>query len=302
MWQGIAGWLSQSPAMLLPLLNTPVQSAMDPSRRTYWVFLIAAIAIAIVVLALQQGAFYWRRWLRTFFSRQYFLSRSSATDIGYWFFNALLKLAVIVPLMGGHLVFTLFVVRFLHHNIGPAPDIDGQWMAIPWVMMTIYTLVFLITEDASRYGLHRLMHQVPWLWRLHKVHHSAKVLTPFTLYRVHPVEMALYYFRGTLVFGLVSGIFIYLWGAKVSGWHILGVDAVGFLFNLAAANLRHSHIWLSFGFLERWFISPAQHQLHHSNNPRHFNQNYGAILAVWDRCFGSWRQAGKRQTLNFGIE
>ena len=53
-------------------------------------------------------------------------------------------------------------------------------------------------------------------------------------------------------------------------------------------HLRHSHIWLSWGDrIEGWLISPAQHQLHHSVEPRHFDRNLGSALAIWDRWFGT---------------
>ena len=274
----------------------------DPSRRTYWVFLLATLLLTVAVLAHQQKSFPIRRWLSACFSKRYLLSKSSQEDVAYWLVNSVLRVFVLIPIVGGQLVFTLAVVRFLHGQFGTAPSVAGSIMANAWVMMTVFTLTFLVFEDLSRYGLHRLMHRVPWLWRFHRAHHSAEVLTPLTLYRVHPVEMTLYYLRSMLVFGFVSGVFIYLWGSSVKGWQILGVDAIGFLFNFAGANLRHSHVWLSFGWLERWLISPAQHQLHHSSNPKHYNCNYGSMLAVWDRWFGSWRGAGGREALTFGLK
>jgi hypothetical protein len=61
-----------------------------------------------------------------------------------------------------------------------------------------------------------------------------------------------------------------------------------FIFNSLAANLRHSHVWLSFGpVLERVLSSPAQHQIHHSDAPRHFNKNFGINLSLWDWMFGT---------------
>lgn len=284
--------------MVWQVLFAPVNAMLDPSRRIYWPLLLLAIILALWVLAVQERRFPIKQWLLQCFSSRYLFSISSRIDIALWLLNSGIRLLALVPLLGGHLVFTLWVVRFLHGNFG-VQEAPVLW---PLVMMTLYTGIFLLIEDFSRYGLHRLMHQVPFLWRFHKTHHSATILTPFTLFRVHPVEMILYYFRGALVFGVVSGVFIYLWGGKVSGWQILGVDAIGFIFNVAAANLRHSHIWLSFGVFERWFISPAQHQLHHSNNPMHFNQNYGAILSVWDRALRSWLPANKRPDgLSFGV-
>jgi len=77
---------------------------------------------------------------------------------------------------------------------------------------------------------------------------------------------------------------------------------LGFLFNALGANLRHSHIWLSFGSLERWFISPAQHQIHHSSAEADRDINFGTCLAIWDRLFGSHRRASITPiSISFGL-
>lgn len=69
---------------------------------------------------------------------------------------------------------------------------------------------------------------------------------------------------------------------------IAGINAFLVLATLAMANFHHSHIWVSFGpWLEHLIISPAQHQIHHSTRPEHFNKNYGQTLALWDWVFGT---------------
>jgi len=149
----------------------------------------------------------------------------------------------------------------------------------------MFSSVFFLVEDLSRFFLHYCMHRYKFLWHFHKTHHSATVLTSFTLFRVHPVEGVLYFARGLQVFGVISGIFIWLFSGKLTALQVLGVDMFRFLFNVFAANLRHSHIWLSFGRLERFLVSPAQHQLHHSVNHRYVN--LGSILSIWDGVVGT---------------
>jgi sterol desaturase/sphingolipid hydroxylase (fatty acid hydroxylase superfamily) len=128
-----------------------------------------------------------------------------------------------------------------------------------------------------------LQHTSPWLWELHKVHHSAEVLTPITVYRTHPLESYINGLRGALVTGLVAGFFAYLSRGRASSYLLLGVPAMNFLFNLLGSNLRHSHIWLSYGAkIEHILISPAQHQIHHSVEIEESMSNYGAFLAIWD--------------------
>ena len=68
---------------------------------------------------------------------------------------------------------------------------------------------------------------------------------------------------------------------------IMGVNAALFVFLVAGFNLQHSHVWLSFGALDRVFISPATHQLHHDADPRHHGRNLGNMFAIWDVMAGT---------------
>ena len=70
---------------------------------------------------------------------------------------------------------------------------------------------------------------------------------------------------------------------------------------MAAANLRHSHVYIGFGYLEHIFISPAQHQIHHSRNKIHFDQNFGSCLSIWDKAFKSWRASANTKVSRFGL-
>ena len=158
-------------------------------------------------------------------------------------------------------------------------------------------------DDLSKYFVHRCMHRWQFLWAFHKVHHSAETMTPITVYRVHPVESIIYGLRGSIVIGAVIGIFAYCFGIdNFSLATLLGVNLFSFIFNVAGANLRHSHIEIAYWpWLEKIFISPAQHQLHHSIENKHFNKNYGAMLAVWDWLFGSLHFSETGEKLKFGL-
>ena len=234
---------------------------------------------------------------RLLFNKRYWINQSSAVDLYYLFLNSLLKGILIVPLVGSHVGLSLFFYGVLQNNF-ESPNFGHA----PWYLIAgLYTLSFFVIEDLSRFLLHRCMHYFPFLWRYHKVHHSATNLTPLTLNRVHPVEMALYYLRGTFVFALVSGSFFFLFSNELTAFDILGVDLLGFLFNILGANLRHSRIWLSFGRFEKLFISPAQHQIHHSSAPEHQDKNFGTYIALWDRVNGSLVFSGRKKRLRFGL-
>jgi sterol desaturase/sphingolipid hydroxylase (fatty acid hydroxylase superfamily) len=81
---------------------------------------------------------------------------------------------------------------------------------------------------------------------------------------------------------------------------VLGVNAFLFFFSLIGSNLRHSHVPISYGrFIEKWFISPKQHQIHHSK--KHFNKNYGGYIAIWDRVFGTLCLSNSVKVMKFGL-
>ena len=162
--------------------------------------------------------------------------------------------------------------------------------------------VILLVNDFAVYWVHRLHHELASLWPFHALHHSAEVMTPFTAYRKHPVyDLISATVRG-LFFGFVQGTILAFFFGPVSMTLVLGVNAFYFLFNLLGSNLRHTHIWLSYGrVLEHVVISPAQHQIHHSRAPEHHNKNYGEVLAVWDWLFRTLYVPERQEVLDFGL-
>ena len=83
---------------------------------------------------------------------------------------------------------------------------------------------------------------------------------------------------------------------------MFGVSVIQFVFFSFAFPLRHSHIWLSYGPVLSWiFISPAQHQIHHGTDPKHWDENFGFILIVWDAVFGALFVPKARETLRLGV-
>ena len=276
----------------------PLSYLLDPEKRIYWVYLLTAVIAASAVTAYHQKRFDPIAQIRALFDLNYWLNRSSLVDLSLVFINTIIRLTLLVPFFGSRLVATILVGAFLQSYVGDSPSFEIPW----YVIATLFSIMFFVTEDLSRFSLHMLMHKVDFLWSLHKLHHSATNLTPLTLFRVHPIESVLYFVRGLVVFGLVSGFFVWLFGSKLTALHILGVDLFGFIFAAAASNLRHSPVWLSFGKLEALFISPAQHQLHHSKDHNH--PNYGTCLAIWDNLLGSSVKTNIRKpskALAFGL-
>jgi sterol desaturase/sphingolipid hydroxylase (fatty acid hydroxylase superfamily) len=94
----------------------------------------------------------------------------------------------------------------------------------------------------------------------------------------------------------------YLFGPGIRPFTLLNANLVLMLFIVTIGHLRHSHMWIAFtGVAGRIFQSPAHHQIHHSDQPRHFNKNLGFALAVWDWLFGTLYVPEKFEKITFGI-
>ena len=271
-------------------LLEPVTELLGPHHRVYGPFVITSILLA---------AFVWHRarrargaggargpsLLRYLFPHRILLHRSSRLDIVWLFVRAVTQALLAWPLRVSVLGVALVVCGNVRELLGPTPAAP---LTARGPLFVAFSLCLFLADDLSRYLVHRLMHRVPALWELHKVHHSAEVLTPLTLYRVHPIESWMNRMRGALSAGLVTGLFMWAFPGKLRAFEVLGVDALGFVWTAVGANLRHSHVWLGFPrWAERWGISPAQHQLHHARSPGVPHGNYGSALAVWDRVFGT---------------
>lgn len=161
-------------------------------------------------------------------------------------------------------------LRLQQQPVGLLSLIDGPL----WLEITLAVLIL----DAAIYAQHRLLHRVPLLWRLHRVHHSDPVLDVSTALRFHPAEIVL---SMLIKLALVAAI-----GAS---------PAAVVIFELllsAGALLTHAAItlppWLDRRL--RWLlVTPSMHRIHHSRRDDDAQHNFGFHLSVWDRLFGSYR-------------
>jgi len=274
---------------------------LQPGERVYWVFLAGGFGVALLMWAAlrlkgklgAQGPFAF------LFPKRIWGHRSSMLDYKLLVVRGLFRAFLVAPWLLSAYAIAVALVALLDRHFG-APS---AFELSPLLIVISYTVVAFLANDFSRWFLHMLLHKVPWLWQLHQVHHSAEVMTPITLYRAHPLETLMFNVRGVLVNGLVAGSFFYVFRSSAVQWEIGGAAAFGYLFSLLGANLRHSHIWLSYGRIaEHILISPAQHQIHHSLAREDYDTNYGSILAIWDWAFGSLRSAsGHERVTSFGL-
>lgn len=183
--------------------------------------------------------------------------------------------------------------------------LGGSELSLPpvsWTRGLIATVIIVVTSDFCKYWAHRAHHEWKFLWPFHAVHHSADVLTPLTVQRVHPIEPMIRNFLMTIVVGIAQALVLYAIVGQINIVAIGGANALYFTFNALGSNFRHSHIWISYGrVLEHILISPAQHQVHHSVAIKHHDKNYGSMFAIWDWMFGTLYIPTGHEKLTFGV-
>lgn len=268
---------------------------LSSTGRVFWVYLIGALTVALLFVVLR-FKFNRRFWRRVFQSHTWFHA-SSLLDYQIFLMKGIARLltaSVKLTLIAG---FAIFIKKQITNMVG-APELTSLSLQSIGI---IYTITLFIASDLSRFLVHMAFHRVGFLWQLHQVHHSAEVLTPMTLYRTHIFEWLLAHFRSILVIGSLTGIFSYLFPFRDAYYSLMGVNAIGFVFSFLGSNLRHSHLFISYGWLEKIFISPAQHQIHHSRNEEHAHANYGVWLSIWDRLTGTLIMSEKTRRFRFGL-
>ena len=136
------------------------------------------------------------------------------------------------------------------------------WFLVP-LAVVLYDLLTFVS--------HVILHRVGWLWRVHKVHHSSRVLDWLATTRAHVSE---HVFRG-----IPTQMVLF-----ASGFPTEAV-AIGLAVYAAFATLNHSNLRVDLRFLEGVFITPRLHRLHHV--PETTDQNFAAVFSFWDRMAGT---------------
>lgn len=241
---------------------------------------------------------YQRSFFSYVFPKAVYGHPSAIVDYKYVGFDLLIKFFLYIPI-------TLGVSQFAYIVFGRI-SIDVSFGAFTsmnyYLRLAIITLLGAAIVDFSVFFAHFTLHKIPFLWAFHEVHHSAEVLTPVTVHRVHPVEELTNATMGGVVSGILAATYTSISGDTVQPVALFGLNIVSFVYYLAVYQLRHSHIWLSYGPVASYvFMSPAQHQIHHSIDKKHWNKNYGFTFSLWDWIFRSLYIPTEREDIKFGV-
>jgi creatinine amidohydrolase/Fe(II)-dependent formamide hydrolase-like protein/sterol desaturase/sphingolipid hydroxylase (fatty acid hydroxylase superfamily) len=271
---------------------------MDRTSPLFWVYLPTTLLF---------GLFGWWRFerksgeglqhfLQRHLSAKLWWHRSARVDYRYYLINAVVFAVLIAPF----LVWGAWAADGLRAGINTLFGEGPHWLG-GWPAKLAFTLAFFIAYDFGRWLGHTLMHDMPPLWEFHKVHHSAEVLTPFTSFRVHPLDLMVTTSTALLTTAPVTALFLYLFPQAITAYTFFGANLVIGLSGLIA-NLKHWQVWFTYGPLDGWWISPAHHQIHHSADPRHWGKNRGFELGIWDRWYGTlWIPAAEREVHAMGL-
>lgn len=156
----------------------------------------------------------------------------------------------------------------------PSGGLLGAFAWPYWLEFMLAVLVF----DLAIYWQHRLLHQIPLLWRLHRVHHSDIAIDVTSGVRFHPLEIV-------LSMGLKLGLV----------WVLAPPPAAVVVFELllsVCSLITHADYALASGLDRRvrWLlVTPSMHRIHHSTRRDETDSNFSFNLSLWDRVFGSYQ-------------
>ncbi len=148
-------------------------------------------------------------------------------------------------------------------------------------------LLLFVSLEFFYYWFHRSSHTVRWLWNSHSVHHSPNQLTLAAAYRL-----------GWL--GRFTGAQIFFTPMALLGFEPTTILTALFL-NLLYQFWLHADWIPKLGWLEFLLNTPSAHRVHHARNPEYLDANYGGVLIVFDRLFGSYIEERVDLPCDYGL-
>lgn len=154
---------------------------------------------------------------------------------------------------------------------------------IPWKMPVTFEMFFVVLflADFTYYVEHFLLHKVRLLWLAHSVHHSSSMMNTATA------------FRFSLFDPVVSAVFHL--PLLLLGFHPIFIFAAEILVQ-AYQFWIHNEIIGKLGVLEKVLNTPSHHRVHHGSDKQYLDKNFGGILIIFDRIFGTFQKEEKIPT------
>lgn len=285
--------------ILAAYMDAVWSSVASSTQRLHWMYLLTALFAGVVSYKLYAGErFTLRGFLRYVLPAHSITSRSARMDYLIVLLAPFWLVFFLAPFFISVLAMAEATIQLLEFIFGANNTVTS--LGIPHLVL--FSVVLFLVFDFAEYLAHYLQHRVWFLWEFHKIHHSAEVLNPVTAYRFHPFDVLFTGAAIAILTGICQGVFHWWWAVEPQPFKVFGLQLGVFAFYLAAYNLRHSHVWLPYPqSVSHVLMSPAQHQIHHSVEKKHWNKNMGFVLSIWDWAFGTLYVPKEREKLTYGI-
>ncbi|MBR9814922.1 sterol desaturase family protein [bacterium] len=158
-------------------------------------------------------------------------------------------------------------------------DIPTTWWSV---------VLLFIGQDFFYYWFHRASHRIRWMWASHVTHHSSERLNLSTA------------FRQSLTYP-ISGMWLFWLPLAFIGFEpkqvvlVVGIN-LGYQFFVHTQAVRKLPRWIEFVF-----NTPSHHRVHHARNDQYIDRNFGGVLIIWDRLFGSFVPEDDTDPCEFGV-
>lgn len=183
--------------------------------------------------------------------------------------------------------FVLLATNLLVHKLFGWAAKDGIRAWVGGLPFIVALFLIVLVADLVQYWTHRAYHEVPALWRLHAVHHSAKSMDWLAGSRQHILELIL---TRTLV---LAPIYVFGFSKEVIDAYIV---IVGF-----QAVFNHANVSVRLGPLRHVIVTPNFHHWHHSQDAEGIDRNYAAHFAFIDHLFGTVHKADRKWPDQYGV-
>jgi alkylglycerol monooxygenase len=150
----------------------------------------------------------------------------------------------------------------------------------------MHWLVALLAFDFCYYWAHRFGHERSILWAAHSVHHQSED---------YNLSTALRQTSTGFLFSWIFYVPLFILGMPVEVY--VTVNALDLIYQFWV----HTQHVGKMGWIDRVFVTPSNHRVHHAQNEIYIDKNYGGILILWDRLFGSFQQELDQQSVTFGV-
>jgi len=147
--------------------------------------------------------------------------------------------------------------------------------------------VLFLGSEFLYYWQHRASHRIRWMWATHAVHHSATRLNLTAAIRLGWT-------------GNISGNFLFFLPLALVGFHPVAIVAMLGI-NLLYQFFIHTELAPRLGPLEWVLNTPRHHRVHHASNAACLDRNYGGVLIIFDRLFGTFAEPPEAELLRYGL-